>query len=97
MRACSCIVASFIPHSRSTAGQEPLMMDGILPVESGEAEPLRCVSVWFGQAGSVKMRVRHVIMTNDCFGRNVRLTDERLAHILERTEMRGMREEIAFN
>ena len=34
-----------------------------------------------------------MIMTNDCFGRKVRLTDERLAHILERTEMRGMREE----
>ena len=40
------------------------------------------------------MQVRHVITTHDCFGRNVRLTDERLAHILERTEMRGMREEI---
>jgi hypothetical protein len=35
-----------------------------------------------------------VITTNDCFDRNVRLTDERLAHILERPEMRGMREEI---
>jgi hypothetical protein len=44
--------------------------------------------------GSVKIQIRHVITTNDCFGRNVRLTDERLAHILERTEMRGMREEI---
>jgi len=42
----------------------------------------------------VKMQVRHVMTTNDCFGRKVRLTDERLAHILERTEMRGMREEI---
>ena len=27
---------------------------------------------------------------NDCFGRKVRLTDERLAHILEHPEMRGM-------
>ena len=35
-----------------------------------------------------------MIRTNDCFGRNVRLTDERLVHILERTEMRGMREAI---
>jgi hypothetical protein len=42
----------------------------------------------------VKIQVRHVITTNDCFGRKVRLTDERLAHILERTEMRGMREEM---
>ena len=40
------------------------------------------------------MQVRYVITTIDCFGRNVGLTDERLAHILERTEMRGMREEI---
>ena len=30
----------------------------------------------------------------DCFGRNVRLTDERLAHILERAEMKGMTAEI---
>jgi len=27
---------------------------------------------------------------DDCFGRKVRLTDERLAHILEHPEMRGM-------
>jgi hypothetical protein len=27
---------------------------------------------------------------NDCFGRKVRLTDERLAHILEHPEMLGM-------
>ena len=27
---------------------------------------------------------------DDCFGRKVRLTDERLAHILEHSEMRGM-------
>ena len=54
----------------------------------------RRVSVWFGSAHSVKMQARHVIRTNDCFGRNVRLTDERLVHILERTEMRGMREAI---
>jgi hypothetical protein len=27
---------------------------------------------------------------NDCFGREVRLTDERLAHILERPELGGM-------
>ncbi|MGA2231588.1 MAG: DUF4258 domain-containing protein [Tepidisphaeraceae bacterium] len=30
----------------------------------------------------------------DCFGRVVRLTDERLAHILEHAEMRGMEAEI---
>ena len=30
----------------------------------------------------------------DCFGRQVRLTDERLAHILEHPEMEGMAEEI---
>jgi hypothetical protein len=30
----------------------------------------------------------------DCFGRNVRLTDERLAHILEHVEMKGMESEI---
>jgi len=35
-----------------------------------------------------------VITINDCFGRGVRLTDERLAHILERAELRNMREEI---
>jgi hypothetical protein len=31
---------------------------------------------------------------NDCFGREVRLTDERLAHILTHAEMRDMRDEI---
>jgi hypothetical protein len=30
----------------------------------------------------------------DCFGRIVRLTDERLAHILEHPEMRGLEAEI---
>jgi len=30
----------------------------------------------------------------DCFNHSVRLTDERLAHILEHTEMAGMGEEI---
>ena len=30
----------------------------------------------------------------DCFGRTVRLTDERLAHILEHPEMSGMESEI---
>jgi len=30
----------------------------------------------------------------DCFGRQVRLTDERLAHILEHPEMNGMGAEI---
>jgi hypothetical protein len=30
----------------------------------------------------------------DCFGRNVRLTDERLAHILEHAEMKGMAAEV---
>jgi hypothetical protein len=56
-------------------------------VESYETEPMGRVSVWFGQADSVKMQVRHVITTNDCFGRKVRLTDERVAHILERTKI----------
>ena len=31
---------------------------------------------------------------DDCFGRKVRLTDERLAHILEHPEMRGMAAEL---
>ncbi len=35
-----------------------------------------------------------MITVTDCFGRQVRLTDERLAHILERSEMRGMSEAI---
>jgi hypothetical protein len=30
----------------------------------------------------------------DCFGRSVRLTDERLAHILEHAEMAGMETEL---
>ena len=30
----------------------------------------------------------------DCFGTSVRLTDERLAHILEHTEMAGMEDEL---
>ena len=30
----------------------------------------------------------------DCFGRQVRLTDERLAHILEHPEMKGMAPQI---
>jgi hypothetical protein len=30
----------------------------------------------------------------DCFGHEVRLTDERLEHILEHTEMAGMESEI---
>jgi hypothetical protein len=30
----------------------------------------------------------------DCFGRKVRLTDERLAHILEHLEMRGLASEV---
>jgi hypothetical protein len=30
----------------------------------------------------------------ECFGRNVRLTDERLAHIVEHPEMVGMEAEI---
>jgi hypothetical protein len=30
----------------------------------------------------------------DCFGHSVRLTDERLAHILEHSEMKGMAAEI---
>ena len=30
----------------------------------------------------------------DCFGREVRLTDERLAHILERPELSAMESEI---
>jgi len=30
----------------------------------------------------------------DCFGRKVRLTDERLAHILEHEEMKGLAAEV---
>ena len=30
----------------------------------------------------------------DCFGRKVRLTEERLAHILEHPEMKGLAEEV---
>jgi hypothetical protein len=30
----------------------------------------------------------------DCFGREVRITDERLAHILERPELKGMDSEV---
>ena len=30
----------------------------------------------------------------DCFGKTVRLTDERLAHILEHAEMKGLAAEI---
>ncbi len=33
-------------------------------------------------------------LIRDCFGRDVRLTDERLAHILEHEEMAGMGNEI---
>jgi len=33
-------------------------------------------------------------LIRDCFGHNVRLTDERLAHILEHEEMAGMEAEI---
>jgi hypothetical protein len=33
-------------------------------------------------------------MLKDCFGSSVRLTDERLAHILEHPEMIGLRAEI---
>ncbi|MGL4942482.1 MAG: hypothetical protein ACRC46_04740 [Thermoguttaceae bacterium] len=32
----------------------------------------------------------------DCFGRSVRLTDERLTHILEHPEMQNLSEEIAW-
>jgi len=32
---------------------------------------------------------------DDCFGHKVRLTDERLAHILEHPEMKNMEAEIA--
>lgn len=35
-----------------------------------------------------------MIETTDGFGRKIRLTDERLAHILDRPEMQNMREEI---
>ncbi|HSH38724.1 MAG TPA: hypothetical protein VK993_08055 [Chthoniobacterales bacterium] len=37
---------------------------------------------------------RKMKMVTDCFGRPVRLTDQRLAHILEHAEMRDMDEEI---
>ena len=30
----------------------------------------------------------------DCFGRSIRLTDERLAHILEHAELTGMEDEL---
>ena len=33
-------------------------------------------------------------IVRDCFGRSVRLTDERLAHILQHQEMTGMEAEI---
>ena len=33
-------------------------------------------------------------LIKDCFGRSVRLTDERLAHILEHVEMVGMEDEL---
>ena len=33
-------------------------------------------------------------LIKDCFGRSVRLTDERLAHILEHAEMVGMEDEL---
>jgi len=32
----------------------------------------------------------------DCFGRSVRLTDERLAHIMEHAELVGMEDEIEW-
>jgi hypothetical protein len=34
-------------------------------------------------------------VTQDCFGRSVRLTDERIAHILQHSELAGMEEEIS--
>ena len=34
-------------------------------------------------------------LLDDCFGHKVRLTDERLAHILEHAEMAGMATEVA--
>lgn len=37
---------------------------------------------------------RRIELITDCFGREVRLTDERLAHILEHPEMAGMAEGI---
>lgn len=33
-------------------------------------------------------------VVRDCFGRSVRITDERLAHILEHPEMAGMEGEL---
>jgi len=33
-------------------------------------------------------------VVRDCFGHSVRLTEERLAHILERAEMAGMEDEL---
>jgi hypothetical protein len=36
----------------------------------------------------------HMKVIRDCFDHSVRLTDERLAHILEHTEMAGMGDEI---
>jgi len=34
-------------------------------------------------------------LVRDCFGRSVRLTDERIAHIVQHPELVGMEEEIA--
>jgi hypothetical protein len=36
-----------------------------------------------------------MITLNDCFGQKVRLTAERMAHIWEHSEMKGMEGEIA--
>jgi hypothetical protein len=36
----------------------------------------------------------HMKVIRDCFGNFVRVTDERLAHILEHAEMAGMEDEI---
>lgn len=34
-------------------------------------------------------------VVRDCFGRSVRLTDERMTHVLRHAEMVGMEEEVA--
>jgi hypothetical protein len=39
-------------------------------------------------------RINHMKTLTDCFGREVRVTDERLAHILERPELGGMDSEV---
>jgi hypothetical protein len=43
-----------------------------------------------GAAGTGQVQGMTGKRMEDCFGRSIRLTEERLAHILEHPEMRGM-------